>query len=194
MPRSPRIWFPGAWYHIIARGNNRELIFFADRDYLRYLRLLKEALRKHEANVHAYVLMPNHIHLMTETGQHHSIAALMQWLHTTYTGYINRRHARVGHLFQGRYRSILIDKDSYALELSRYIHLNPVRARLVSDASRYRWSSFNAYSQGRYDPVVTTSWVLSLMSKQIDQQQTLYQQFVGVRPQSKNLPSFPLGV
>ncbi len=81
MPRSPRIWFPGAWYHIIARGNNRELIFFADRDYLRYLRLLKEALRKHEANVHAYVLMPNHIHLMMETGQHHSIAAIMQWLH-----------------------------------------------------------------------------------------------------------------
>ena len=178
MPRAPRVWFPSAWYHIVARGNNKEPVFFADRDYLRYLRLLRDALVRCEARVHAYALMNNHVHLMIETGKHHSVAKLMQWLHTTYTGYINYRYKRFGHLFQGRYKSILIDKDTYALEVSRYIHLNPVRARLVRDPIDYRWTSYHAYLDSRRASFITTELVLGLVSRNPESQIELYRQFI----------------
>ena len=132
MSRPIRIWFPGAWYHIFARGNNKAPIFFAVCDYLKYLDLLSEAVRQYGLRLHAYALMVNHIHLMVETGDRYSATKPMQSVHTAYTMYINRRYERVGHLFQGRYRSILVDQDAYALELSRDIHLNPVRSGLAA--------------------------------------------------------------
>ena len=198
MPRAPRVWFPGAWYHVIARGNNKEAVFFATRDYLVYLTMLKGGLARYESSLHAYVLMPNHVHLLIETGQRHPLPQLMQWLHTTYTCYVNRKHKRVGHLFQGRYRSLLVDRDPYLLELSRYIHLNPVRAHMVDDPSAYRWSSYHAYVHSPAAPQapVTTQFILSMISPRLSEQVALYRQFVldGVRPQSGVLENSPLGV
>ena len=180
MPRPPRIWFPGAWYHIMARGNNREAIFFSEYDYREYLQLLRDILPRDGCCLHAYALMPNHIHLMVETGEVHPIAKPMQSLQTSYTGYINHRYARVGHVFQGRYRSILVEHDPYVLELSRYIHLNPVRARLVTEPSQYPWSSYQAYvtPRGKEANLVTTEHILAMISPQTETQRDGYRQFV----------------
>ncbi len=180
MPRPPRIWFPGAWYHIMARGNNREAVFFSEQDYRQYLQSLRDFLVRDECRLHAYALMPNHVHLMVETGQTHPIVKPMQSLQTSYTSYINHRYARVGHVFQGRYRSILVEHDTYALALSRYIHLNPVRAHLVADPAQYQWSSYRAYmTPGREGPgFVTTEYLLAMISPQLERQRNIYRQFV----------------
>ncbi len=198
MPRPLRVWFPGAWYHITARGNNREAIFFAARDCQRYMRLLKDVMSQYECRIHAYALMPNHVHLMVETGATHPIAKPMQALHGAYTVYINRKYKRVGHVFQGRYHSVLVTQDTYALELSRYIHLNPVRAHLVSDPADYPWSSYQDY----IDPTrnnrewIVTDHILATLSPHVNGQRKSYRQFIseGVRPQAWKLAKNERGV
>ena len=179
MPRPPRLWFPGAWYHIMARGNNKEAIFFADRDYRKYLQLLAETIQRHECLLHAYVLMTNHVHLMIQTGLSHPIWKPVHLLHTAYTSYVNHAYGRVGHVFQGRYRSILVERDVYALELGRYIHLNPVRAHLVTELSEYPWSSYHAYVglEREGHGLVTTHQLLGMLSPQPSLQRERYRQF-----------------
>lgn len=144
MPRGPRIQYPGAVFHIVNRGNNRQTIFADDADRRTYLALLKRYAQRNGALLHAYVLMPNHVHLLLETPRG-SVATLMRGLNTSYTMRFNRRHKRVGHLFQGRYKSLLVEKENYLLELSRYIHLNPARAGLVKEPEEHPWSSYRAY-------------------------------------------------
>ena len=119
-------------------------IFLVERDFTRLLGRFERIYERYGVLIHAYVLMTNHYHLLLETPRGNLSAALHD-LNTAYTNYFNRRHDRVGHLFQGRYRSILVDKDNYLLELSRYIHLNPVRARMVKRPDAYRWSSYSSY-------------------------------------------------
>ncbi len=177
MPRAPRIWFPGAWYHLIARGDNREPIFRAEQDRHVYLRLIRSRLRDHAARLHAYVLMSNHVHLMLETGDQH-IAPMIQELHGAYARYVNRRYERVGHVFEGRYRGILVERDTYALELSRYIHLNPVRAKMVEDPLAYPWSSFRAYVERNTANLVTTDVILGLVDPDPQRAPGLYAWFV----------------
>lgn len=177
MPRPPRIWFPDALYHLMVRGDNREPIFFVEADYRTYLDLLGEAKRRYECRLFAYALMTNHVHLMLQTGSHYSVSKIMQFLNTAYTTSINRRHHRVGHLFQGRYRSVLVDKDAYLLELSRYIHLNPVRAGLVSRSEDYPWSSYRAYLREGPDELIDTREVLAMISPSATARQR-YQEFV----------------
>ena len=179
MPRPPRIWFPEALYHLTVRGDNREPIFFVESDYRRYLKLLNEARREYDCRLFAYVLMTNHVHLMVQTGALHSVSKFMQWVNTTYTIYINKKYHRVGHIFQGRYHSVLAEKDSYALELTRYIHLNPVRAGMVRSPEQYRWSSYRAYLGKGIDQVgVDTEQMLGMISPSQTQQRSLYVQFV----------------
>ncbi len=193
MPRPLRVWFPGAIYHVIARGNNRQPIFLHPRDYLRYLHLIEEARLRYDSEVWAYVLMENHVHLMLRTGQHHPISKLMQWLQMSYTIYFNRQYERVGHLFQGRFKSQLVEEDAYCLELSRYIHLNPVRARAVTAPEQYRWSSYRAYVEeetvrNRQVIAVNAEVVLSMVSPVAVDRSRLYRTFVrlGVRPQAED--------
>jgi len=133
--RPLRIEYPGAFYHVTSRGNERRAIFQAKKDYERFLGYFESATGRYGAQIHCFCLMPNHCHLLLETprGNLHQI---LHHINTGYTNYFNARTGRVGHLFQGRYRAILVDKDSYALELSRYIHLNPVRAHLMEDLSQ----------------------------------------------------------
>ena len=144
MARAPRIEYPGALYHVITRGNQRQKTFIDDRDRGKYLDLLRALRKGYGFRLYAYVLMANHVHLLVEAGRI-PLSRVMQRLGSSYTQYFNRRHGVGGHLFQGRYKAILCDKDSYLLELMRYLHLNPVRVKAVEDPGKYRWSSYRTY-------------------------------------------------
>ena len=126
MARPLRIERAGAWYHITARGNERKSIYRHQKDYLRFCELLGEAVDRFRWRLHGYVLMPNHYHLLLETSEA-NLSASMQWLSVSYSVWFNLRHQRSGHLFQGRFKSIVVDPVGWGLALSRYVHLNPVR-------------------------------------------------------------------
>ena len=144
MARKPRLEVEGGLYHIMTRGNNRQLIFGDDDDCQKMLRLLAEQKAKLPFYLYAYCLMPNHIHLLVERRED-AIGRVMHRLLTGYSRYYNRKYGRVGHLFQKRYKAILCQTDQYLAELVRYIHLNPVRAKMVSNPSGYGYSSHRAY-------------------------------------------------
>jgi putative transposase len=157
MVRPLRIEYPGAWYHVTCRGNERRNIFRDEADRGKFLEILADNVKLYGIELHCYVLMENHFHLLLMTPEA-DLKKFMQRLNTTYTVYFNRRHRRVGHLFQGRYKSILIEKDEYLVELSRYIHLNPVRIRRYSQLEAgekrkilkgYPWSSYGGFTQVR---------------------------------------------
>ncbi len=144
MARKPRVEFSGALYHVICRGNQRQVIFRNDADRKYYLDSLERYRQWYGFKVYAYVLMSNHVHMLLETGGM-PLSRIMQGLQLRYTGYFNRKYNKVGHLFQGRYKAILCDRDAYLLELVRYLHLNPQRMRSPMQAATYRWSSHGAY-------------------------------------------------
>ena len=143
MARPVRIEYEGAFYHVTARGNERKKVFISRADYEKFLANLKEAATRFSVIVHTYVLMGNHYHLIVETPKA-NLSSFMHVIQSGYTTYFNRKRGRAGHLFQGRFKSILVDKDAYLLELSRYIHLNPVRARMTDMPETYPFSSYPA--------------------------------------------------
>jgi len=149
MSRPYRLEAENCFYHITSRGDRRNKIYQIDSDYSRFLKYLQIAEKRYKYNLYAYVLMPNHYHLLIETLQA-NLSKIMHYINSSYTTYFNIRHRKVGHLFQGRYKSIIVDKDSYFLELTRYIHLNPVRAGMVKSPEEYKWTSYNSYI-GRED-------------------------------------------
>jgi putative transposase len=161
MARRPRIFAPGLLYHVIVRGNQRQKTYRGDSDYEAYLERLNHYRRRYEVKLYAYCLMPNHAHLLVETGRQ-PLAKFMQGVQQSYTQYFNRSHRKVGHLFQGRYKAIVCDKDSYLLELVRYIHNNPIRSRLVARSEQYRHSSQRAYLGLEKSRIVHTGLVLEL--------------------------------
>lgn len=144
MGRALRIEYKGAFYHITSRGNQAKAIFLTDQDRHRFIKNLQEAIIKFSVRIHGYVLMTNHYHLLLET-PFANLCKCMHFINLAYTNYFNKRHDRIGHVLQGRYKSILIDKDNYLLAVSRYIHLNPVRAGLVKSPQDYTWSSYNHF-------------------------------------------------
>jgi REP element-mobilizing transposase RayT len=161
MARPLRIEFPGAIYHVTSRGNAHQAIFEDDADRFEFFAVLTGAVERHGWLCHAYCLMDNHYHLMVETPDG-NLARGMARLNGLYTQRFNRRHQRIGHLFQGRYKAILVERESYLLELCRYLVLNPVRAGLVRRAAAYRWSSYRATAGDEPAPrFLTTDWVLS---------------------------------
>ena len=143
MARPLRIEFSGALYHVTARGNGRQDIYFTDDDRRYFLNTLARAVERNGWLCHSYCLMSNHYHLLVETGNP-NLAKGMKYINGVYSQYINHQHGRVGHLFQGRYKAILVEKDSYLREVSRYIVLNPVRAGMVRSARDWEWSSYRA--------------------------------------------------
>jgi REP element-mobilizing transposase RayT len=163
MARRPRIHYPGGLYHVMARGNRGLKVFQQDRDYRLYLKFLEEYKERYGFLLYAYVLMPTHVHLLIEVGEI-PLSRLMQSLQFRYTRNYNLRYQGWGHLFQGRYKAILCEKDSYLIELSAYIHLNPVRGKLVKDPSEYPWSSYREYLRGGKGGLVDSSFVLSQFS------------------------------
>jgi putative transposase len=177
MARKPRIEFPGAFYHVIVRGNQRATIFHDAADYTAYLTRLERYRRRDGVRLHAYVLMTNHVHLLLETGAH-PLARTMQTLQFTYSQYSNRRYHKTGHVFQGRYQAILCDRDAYLLELVRYLHLNPARLQTPLNPWTYAWSSHAAYL-GRACPVtVQTSAVLESFHRQVGPARQAYRRFL----------------
>lgn len=176
MARPPRIQFPDALYHVIVRGNQQQALFSGDADRMAYLELLNRYKKKCGFILYAYVLMNNHVHLLVETPEA-PISKIMQMLNFTYAQYFNRKYGKVGHLFQGRYKSFLCDRDQYLLSLVRYIHLNPVRAKIAKEPHVYRWSSHEEY-MGKNGGMVDVDRVLRLFSENKALARQLYSRFV----------------
>ncbi|MBN1956783.1 MAG: transposase [Desulfuromonadales bacterium] len=155
MARKPRLHFPGAIYHVTLHGNGNQQVFFDATDRTRFLLLIQEGIEKFAHQVHAYCLMPSGLHLVVEVAEV-PLAKIMQHLGFRYTRWFNDWHQQAGHLFQGRYKAILVDPERYLLELIRAVHLAPVRAGLESDPIRYAWSSHRAYCGREKVPWLTS--------------------------------------
>ena len=155
MARLPRIVIPGQPLHVIQRGNNRQKTFFKVEDYQKYLDSLKQSAQEYDCDIHAYVLMTNHVHLLITPKQEESLSTMMQSIGRQYVRYFNRSYKRSGTLWEGRFKSALIDTERYLLTCSRYIELNPVRAGIVKEPEKYRWSSYAANALGYQDTCVT---------------------------------------
>jgi len=178
MARPLRIQYPGALYHITVRGNARASIFKDDTDRQAFLRILSQVIERHQWLCHAYCLMGNHYHLLIETPEA-NLSPGMRQLNGIYTQAFNRRHIRVGHVLQGRFKAILVDKDSYLLELCRYIVLNPVRANMVKLPKSYPWSSYRASAGLSRPPAfLNRDWLLSQFARERHLAERRYRQFV----------------
>jgi len=155
MPRKPRFYVIGVPVHVVQRGNNRDPIFFDDSDYRAYLSWLKEAAERYQCEIHAYVLMTNHVHILATPKEKESISRMMQYVGRRYVPYINHTYGRSGTLWEGRYKGSLVQDEIYLLTCMRYIELNPVRANMVKTAAAYRWSSYSCNASGRKDDLIT---------------------------------------
>jgi putative transposase len=178
MARPLRLEFPGALYHVTARGNARNAVFLSDGDREGFLQCLKESVTRYGWLCHAYCLMDNHYHLLIETPTA-NLSLGMRQLNGVYTQRFNVQHQRVGHLFQGRYKAILVERDSHLLELCRYVVLNPVRAKMVKRLERYRWSSYPATLGLVACPDwLSTDWLLHQFATRRSTAQQRYAAFV----------------
>lgn len=176
MARPLRIEFPGAFYHITSRGNEKREIFRSRADRERFFFYLESAVERYGAVIHSYCLMTNHYHLLLQT-PHGNLSEIMRYVNGAYTTYFNIKRKRSGHLFQGRYKSIVLDADEYAIELSRYIHLNPVRAGMVAKPDDHEWSSYRLFTGISSSPGwLKTEFILSQFGTRDPQRQ--YRAFV----------------
>lgn len=164
MARPLRVEFPKAFYHITSRGIERRKIFLDVHDHRKFLHYLEENLKRYKILIYAYVLMDNHYHLLLETLEA-NLSKFMHDLNTAYTVYFNKRQKRGGPLLQGRYKAILVDREAYLFELSRYIHLNPVRAGLRKKAEMYPWSSYRTYLGIERREWVHCEWLVERFGK-----------------------------
>lgn len=186
MARPLRLEFAGALYHVTSRGDGREVIFLDDSDRQVFLDVLAEVVGDFNWAVHAYCLMGNHYHLLIETPDG-NLSKGMRQLNGMYTQRFNRKRQRVGHVFQGRFKAILVQKESYLLELARYVVLNPVRARMVRRAEQWRWSSYRATAGLSEVPDwLHTDWLLSAFSARRKAAVAAYAAFVA---EGRNQPS-----
>lgn len=177
MPRKPRLHFPGAVYHVMLRGNAGQNIFSDNSDRSRFLLILQQEQELSGCRIHAYCLMGNHVHLALQVANI-PLSKIMQKVGFRYTQYCNRKLKRTGHLFQGRFKAILVDQNSYLLELVRYIHLNPLRVKLVDNPDHYLWSSHMSYRNGVDTSWLTTDWVLAQFNSDRTAARELYWKFI----------------
>ena len=187
MARPLRIEYEGGLYHITCKGNEGKDIFIDDHDRIRFLGYLEKNINRYNVIIYAYCLMGNHYHLFSETMEA-NLSRFMHALNTSYTVYFNRRHQRIGHLFQGRYKAIIVDKDAYLLELTRYIHLNPIRAGIVTDPEKYRWSSHRSYlDMNKENKLINPDVILSMFSSERGEAVKRYRIFVNEGIGEQNL-------
>lgn len=173
MARPYRLQLENCIYHITSRGDDRKKIFISEYDFEKFLEYIKLAKEKYKFYLYAYALMSNHYHLLLETSQP-NISKIMQYINTSYTIYHNTKRRKTGHVFQGRYKSIVVEGDTYFLELSRYIHLNPVRAKIVNEPAKYKWSSYPGYINKKEDGYINKE----RLWKYIDMSIAGYREFV----------------
>ena len=178
MTRPLRVEYPGAYYHVFSRGNGGEKIFRSIRDREKFFEYLEKTVERFSIIIHTYCLMANHYHLLIETLQP-NLSVAIQWLNVSYAGYFNRKWGRRGHLFQGRFKAILIDADEYLKQLTRYIHLNPIRARRTKILEEYIWSSYPAFI-GKIKPPewLETRWLLAQFGRKNKEAIRNYKDFV----------------
>ena len=178
MARPLRLEFPGAVYHVTARGNARQDIFADDADRVKFLAVLAATVSRYNWRCHAYCLMGNHYHLLLETPDP-NLSLGMRMLNGVYTQFFNRRHDRVGHVFQGRYKAVLVEKDAHLLELCRYIVLNPVAAGMVKQPEQWPWSSYRGtLAEGERPEFLITDWILGQFAGGKAQARAAYRKFV----------------
>lgn len=178
MARPLRIIYPGAFYHVTSRGNERRDIYKSQRDRVKFLSYLESASERYGAVIHAFCLMTNHYHLILETPEG-NLSEIMQHINGAYTTYFNVKRKRAGHLFQGRHKSILVEADEYATELSRYIHLNPVRAGIVTRPEDFVWSSYPSYIGKSLAPAwLKTDFILGYFGEKTGDGRKMYRAFV----------------
>ncbi len=178
MARPLRIAYPGAVYHVTSRGNARKRIVRDDQDRERFIRTLADMVEQYGVLCHTWVLMNNHYHLLMET-PHANLSPAIRHLNGVYTQAFNRRHGRVGHLFQGRFKAILVERESSLLELCRYVVLNPVRNKLVTHPRKWRWSSYQATSgEGQGEAWLSSDWILGQFGQRRRHAQETYRKFV----------------
>lgn len=186
MARPARIEFEGAFYHVMNRGNASEIIFIDNKDRNKFYEILGNVEKKHGIIIYSFVLMSNHYHVLLET-PFSNLSRAIQQLNGSYALYFNRRYRKPGHLFQGRFKAMLVDKEAYLLELSRYIHLNPYRAGIVKMPEKYKWSSLPAYHKGKAKLPFNLKWewMLSTFGKKRSVAARNYIEFVkdGMRKQ-----------
>ncbi|MBV4423265.1 transposase [Clostridium tyrobutyricum] len=173
MVRKIREWYPGAKYHIICRGNHRDDLFRDEQDYKVYLNILKETKKKLIYEIYCYCLMTNHIHMVIAT-EEIRIGNIMKRINMCYSIYFNKKYNLTGHLFQDRYKSQLIKEDKHMLEVSRYIHLNPVKANMVKNPEDYEWSSYNMIIGMHREKFISSQRILDYFNNS----RQLYQKFV----------------
>jgi putative transposase len=155
MPRKPRLFLPGVAVHIVQRGHSRNPVFLDNNDYQTYLDFIYHASRRHQCEVHAYVLMTNHIHLLVTPAKDKSVSKFMHAVNSHYVPYFNFTYGTSGSIWEGRFKASLINNEQYLLTCMRYIELNPVRARMVKTPRDYRWSSYKSNAIGNYNPLLT---------------------------------------
>lgn len=178
MARPLRIQFPGAFYHVTSRGNERRDIFIDDTDRKKFLSYIQTSYERYNPVFHAYCLMDNHYHILLETPEG-NLSRIIRHINGAYTTYFNSRHKRSGHLFQGRYKSVIVEADEYAAELSRYIHLNPVRAGITKQPEQYPWSSYRYYLNNKHIPKwLDVDFILGYFSKRKSVAKRKYSEFV----------------
>ncbi|OGR23969.1 MAG: hypothetical protein A2X83_01780 [Desulfuromonadales bacterium GWD2_54_10] len=178
MARPLRIEYPGAFYHVTSRGNEQKDVFKSQKDREKFLSYLESATERYSAIIHAYCLMSNHYHLLLETPAG-NLSQIMRHVNGAYTTYFNIKRKRAGHLFQGRFKAILVEADEYATELSRYIHLNPVRAGIVDRPEEYQWSSYRYFIGHDKTPEwLNTGFILGYFGKRAVEAGEKYRAFV----------------
>lgn len=179
MARKPRIEYEGAFYHVLTRGNQKQKIFKDRKDFIKYLDILSDYKKIYQYFLYAYILMSNHVHLLIETRKT-PLSKIMQGINQRYTAYFNRRYNTVGHLFQGRYKAILCDRDEYLPSLVKYIHFNPARAKKVKTLEAYPWSSHHSYiKETNKTDIVDTGQVLKMFSEDMTKARRLYRAYMG---------------
>ena len=181
MPRRPRLHLPGGFYHVILRGNGRQAIFFDHEDRDEWQSVLQDGLLRHRHRLHAYCWMTNHVHMAIQAGSE-PLAGFMRFLASRYARFFNQKCRRPGHLFERRYRAILVQENQYLKELLRYIHLNPVRARMVADPADYAWSSHTAYLRLANTDWLTVDYLAALFGEVAQTARLAYINFMTDQP------------
>ena len=179
MPRKARFYMPDVPAHVIQRGNNRQAVFYEDENYQQYKKWLYEGAELHGCMIHAYVLMTNHVHLLVSSESKESIGAMMQYLGRRYVPYINKTYKRSGTLWEGRYKSCLIEAEPYLLACMRYIEENPVRANMVKHPSEYVWSSYGYNALGLNDEIIKPHSIYKGLAQNSDDCRDAYSSLFG---------------
>ena len=193
MPRIFRILPETGIFHILTRGNNRQAVFQDNNDYQKYLKLVGQYKKEHHFFLYHYCLIPNHVHIILETTLETNLAKLMKQLNLRYMYHYKRRYSYDGHLWQGRFKSLLIDRDEYLIACGRYIELNPVRAGIVENPMKYKWSSYNYYAYGEKNFLVDRDPLYNGLGKDEIERQIEYRKGFVVRLKEINLNARFLG-